>query len=171
MKLTVFAWLACIGLSFQAFGESKLDERFEAGKYVSTVQGAIGYSSFTGTLFAVSVNTQKFVQNRLGLGAIVSYSNVGIFEYYGVGPTASYYFWNNEAWRSFFGQGFEFLKYTGYSRGDETMANDETDVLGRTYVGIGWSFLDFVVGYNYVLDHAVSRRDGLSAGFQLSFFF
>jgi len=79
-----------------------------------------GYSTYSNVTFYLNPTLEYFVIDRLSLGGSIYYSNSSTYKSYGLGPSFSYYFWQQERWAAFFGGGavyhdtFDGSYYSGY---------------------------------------------------------
>lgn len=101
-----------------------------------------GYSSYSGGTFNLNPTIEYFVSTHFSIGGTVNFSNSDLFYTLGVGPSASYYFWQNQKWAAKVGLG---LSYMTSESDDSSESALRTSVSGRGKLGI-----------NYFINPAVS---------------
>lgn len=62
--------------------------------------GAIGYSSLNGVLLKVNLGSEYFIADQFSVGVDGLFHHVFESRRYGLGPSATYYFWQNESWEA-----------------------------------------------------------------------
>jgi hypothetical protein len=87
--------------AFYGMGASAQESPFVKDKMSLTMTGGtFGYSNYTGAIFSTDLSGEYFVADNLSIGfATLIHHEVG-FKEWGIGPSASYYFWKHKNWFS-----------------------------------------------------------------------
>ena len=120
---------------------------------------SFGHSSTTGGLLYASPRFQYFVTNDISIGATAQLLLSEDYQAYGLGPSASYYFWKRGRWASFLGQSII------YNWSQHEFWEDESGVDGNTRLGISYFFNENIsIGANYGVTYSLHDSDSESFG-------
>ncbi len=110
------------------------------------VAGSLGlaYSSYTGAIYFLNPSAEYFVLNSFSVGGTVQSTISKHSRSFGMGPSLSYYFWQNKKWASYIGAG---ALYTTV----------RTENISNQYTAVSqyWS-ANGTLGLNYFLTPSVS---------------
>ncbi len=95
----------------------------------------VSYSSYDGSSVFLNPSAEYFIADRFSVGGTLSFTFNSQYQSYGIGPSATYYFWNQGQWVASAGLG---VRYAASRDDDAPYVREYSNWLGMAKLGLGF---------------------------------